>query len=119
MVGDGGINLYELLVTWIPLGFSVVGSLILIYGGIRAAIKTLISEIKREPFYYAEIRFDFTSKIALALEFYIAGDLIKTITEPTFSQITILAVIVGIRTVIGYFMDRESKQLKKELLQKQ
>jgi uncharacterized membrane protein len=49
------------------------------------------------------------------LEFFIAGDLIKTITEPTFSQITTLAVIVAIRTVIGYFMDKESKELKKEI----
>jgi uncharacterized membrane protein len=66
-----------------------------IYGGILATIKTLVSEIRRKHFYYAEIRF--TSKITLGLEFFIAGNIIKTITEPTFSQITTLAVIVGIR----------------------
>ena len=115
-MGVETINWYELIITWVPIAFSIVGSIIIIYGGILATIKTLISEIRRKQYYYAEIRFDFTSKIALGLEFFIAGDLIKTITEPTFSQIIVLAVIVGIRTVIGYFMDKESKELKKEIL---
>ncbi|WP_369792065.1 DUF1622 domain-containing protein [Methanobacterium sp. SMA-27] len=51
--------------------------------------------MRRKHFYYAEIRF--ISKITLGLEFFIVGDLIKTITEPKFSQITTLAVIVCIR----------------------
>ncbi len=113
-----GINLIsDFWTIWIPLSFSVVGSLIIIYGGIRAAIKTLIAEIRRETYYYADIRFDFTSKIALGLEFFIAGDLIKTIIEPNFTQITTLAVIVGIRTVIGYFLDKESRELKRAILE--
>jgi len=98
------------------LAFSIFGSIIIIYGGITAAIKTIISELRRETYYYAGIRFDFTSKIALGLEFFIAGDLIKTIIEPNFSQITVLAVIVGIRTVVGYFLDKESKELKQALI---
>ena len=57
------------------------------------------------------------SKIALGLEFFIAGDLIKTIIEPNFTQITTLAVIVGIRTVIGYFLDKESRELKRAILE--
>jgi uncharacterized membrane protein len=51
----------------------------------------------------------------LGLEFFIAGDLIKTIIEPTFSEITILAVIVAIRTIVGYFLDKESKELEKSI----
>ena len=54
------------------MAFSIVGSMIIVYGGIIAAVKTLFSGIRREGSYYADIRIDFTSKIALALEFFIA-----------------------------------------------
>lgn len=113
------MDINEIFIYWIPLGFSVAGSAILVYGGIRAFYQTIYSEIKKEHLFYADIRMDFTSKITLALEFFIAGDLIKTIAEPTFSQITTLAVIVTIRTVIGYFLDRESEELKKTLQENQ
>lgn len=109
------ISISEFLIIWIPLAFSIVGSIIIVYGGIRAAINTLISEMRRKDYYYADIRIDFTSKIALGLEFFIAGDLIKTIIEPTFTEITTLAVIVGIRTIVGYFLDKESKELKQTM----
>jgi uncharacterized membrane protein len=105
------ISILEFLITAIPLAFSVVGSIIIIYGGIRATIDTLIGEIKRKN-YYADVRIDFTYKIALGLEFFIAGDLIKTIITPTFNDIIILAIIVAIRTIIGYTLSKESQELK-------
>ena len=95
-----------------------MGSVIIIYGGIIAAINTLIGEIKRKKDYYAPVRIDFTSKIALGLEFFIAGDLIKTIIEPTLSEITTLAIIVAIRTIIGYTLSKESKELEDSLHEK-
>ena len=106
------ITITQFLITFIPLGFSIVGSIIIIYGGILATINTLKGEIKRQKNYYANVRIDFTSKIALGLEFFIAGDLIKTIIEPTFNEIIILAIIVAIRTIIGYTLSKESKELE-------
>ncbi|MCE5214607.1 MAG: DUF1622 domain-containing protein [Methanobacterium sp.] len=91
-----------------------MGSIIIIYGGIIATISTIMGEIKRKS-YYADVRIDFTSKIALGLEFFIAGDLIKTIIEPTFNEIITLAIIVAIRTIIGYTLSKESKELIDDL----
>ncbi len=92
-----------------------MGSIIIIYGGIIAAKNTLLGEIRKKKNYYANVRIDFTSKIALGLEFFIAGDLIKTIIEPTFNEITILAIIVAIRTIIGYTLSKESKELEESI----
>lgn len=102
----------------IPLSFSIVGSLVIIYGGILATYNTLMGEVKRKANYYTPVRIDFTQKIALGLEFFIAGDLIKTILEPGFNEILVLAIIVGIRTIIGYTLSKESKELEETLQEK-
>lgn len=94
-----------------------MGSIIIIYGGIRATINTIIGEVKRTN-YYANVRIDFTKKIALGLEFFIAGDLIKTIIEPTFNEVIILVIIVSVRTIIGYTLSKESKELEESLPEK-
>ncbi|MGV8144228.1 MAG: DUF1622 domain-containing protein [Methanothermobacter sp.] len=83
-----------------------------------ATINTFMGEVKRKKDYYAPVRIEFTSKIALGLEFFIAGDLIKTIIEPTFAEITTLAIIVAIRTIIGYTLNKESEELEKSIQEK-
>jgi len=117
-MGVKKISITEFLLTAIPLAFSIVGSIIIIYGGILATINTLIGEVKKKKNYYAGVRIDFTYKIALGLEFFIAGDLIKTIIEPTFNEIITLAIIVAIRTVIGYTLSKESKELEDSIQEK-
>ncbi|MBI4813452.1 MAG: DUF1622 domain-containing protein, partial [Methanobacterium sp.] len=60
---------------------------------------------------YNDIRLDFTNKIVLGLEFFIAADLIKSILQPTLNDVVVLAVIVAIRTVVGYSLNIELKEL--------
>jgi uncharacterized membrane protein len=88
---------------------------VIIYGGILATYNTLMGELRHKENYYAPVRIDFTQKIALGLEFFIAGDLIKTILEPGFNEILVLAIIVGIRTIIGYTLSKESKELEETI----
>lgn len=108
----------ELLVlNAISLSFAIVGSIIIIYGGIMATINTITGEVKRKN-YYAPVRIDFTRKIALGLEFFIAGDLIKTIIAPNFDEVIILVIIVTIRTIIGYTLSKESEELENSVKEK-
>lgn len=111
------ISVTEFLLTTIPLAFAIVGSIIVIYGGIRATINTIIGELKRIN-YYADVRIDFTRKIALGLEFFIAGDLIKTIIAPNFNEVVTLVIIVTIRTVIGYTLSKESEDIEESIKEK-
>lgn len=93
---------------------SYVGALIILYGGIRALILVLSIEILRREKSYNDVRLDFTSKIVMGLEFFIAADLIKSVLEPTFDQLVLLAIIVGIRTVVGYSLTHEIKELQQK-----
>jgi uncharacterized membrane protein len=92
--------------------FVILGSIIIIYGGLRAAITFFYRESTRTAEkYYKLIRIDFTSRIVLGLELFIAADLLSTILEPTFNEIIILGITVTIRTIIGYFLDKETKEM--------
>lgn len=88
-----------------------MGAILIFYGGLRAIIKVLKVEILKKSADYNLIRADFTSKIVLALEFFIAADLIRTVIQPTLDEVIILAVIIAIRTVIGYSLDKEAKEI--------
>ncbi len=103
--------MYQDIVTYISIFFSIFGAILIIYGGLRAIITILKVELFKKSSNYYLIRADFTSKIVLSLEFFIAADLIRTVIQPTLDEVIILAVIVAIRTVVGYSLDKEAKDL--------
>ncbi|HUV83886.1 MAG TPA: DUF1622 domain-containing protein [archaeon] len=88
--------------------FSYIGAVMILYGGILATLKTLNLEIRRLPILeYHDIRRDFTHKIVFGLDFLIAGDILQTIIAPSQEEIVLLGAIVGIRTILGYFLGKE------------
>ncbi len=103
--------MYEDIINYISLFFSIFGALLIVYGGIIAIIQVFKIEIFNKSNDYSGVRIDFTSKIVLALEFFIAADLIRTVIQPTLDEVIILAVIVAIRTVVGYSLDKEAKEI--------
>lgn len=102
----------ETIVIFAATVLSYFGAVVIFYGGLRAAIGVIEIEILKKTT-YNDVRLDFTPKILIGLEFFIAADLIKTILEPNFNQVIILAVIVGIRTVVGFSLNREIKELER------
>ena len=91
---------------------GIAAVLIITWGAILIFLKLIkleISRFKGQKTYFerAVLRHRFGSYLLLGLEFLIAADIILTITHPTLEEIAILASIVGIRTVISYFLDRE------------
>ncbi len=103
---------YGTIVYFVASILSYFGAIIIFYGGIRAIIGVISLEILKKDTTYNDIRLDFTPKILIGLEFFIAADLIKTILAPNLNQVIILAIIVATRTVIGFSLNREIKQLE-------
>ena len=96
------------------LAFAYIGALIILYGGIIAVIGIIKVEItKGKDLDYHDIRRDFTHKIVFGLDFLIAGDILKSIIAPTQEEIILLGAIVGIRTVLGYFLGKEINEFDK------
>lgn len=59
-----------------------------------------------------DIRIAIGEKMALGLDFFLAGDIIQTIVVPSKDSLMILGGIVIIRTVMAYFLAKEIDQGK-------
>ncbi len=94
--------------------FAFAGAALIVFGGIKAAIKILLLEFGKRDYVYNKIRNEFTSKIVFGLEFLIAADILRTLVTPSQQEIINLAVVVIIRTVLGYFLQREARDFNLE-----
>ena len=103
---------YGLIISIVADFLSYFGAIVIFYGGLRAILGTLKIELFKKELDYNDVRIDFTPKILIGLEFFVAADLIKSILEPSFQQVVILAIIVAIRTVVGLSLNREIKELE-------
>jgi uncharacterized membrane protein len=105
---------YVFIVSVVADLLSYFGAIIIFYGGIRAIVGVINIELLKRESNYNDVRIDFTPKILIGLEFFVAADLIKSILEPSFEQVVILAIIVAIRTVVGLSLNREIKELESD-----
>ncbi len=89
------------------LGVAVVtwGS---VHGLIMLALRAL-HVLQKKPFSHSlrDIRIAIGEKMALGLDFFLAGDIIGTIVVPTQQSLMLLGGIVVIRTVMAYFLAKE------------
>jgi len=93
---------------------NIVGALIIMWGIILSLSEFLKKEIskKQESIQLNEtVRIKLGSYLVLALEFFIAGDIVKTIITPTWESLGILGAIVVIRTVLSYFLTKDLKKI--------
>jgi uncharacterized membrane protein len=54
-----------------------------------------------------EIRISLARSLALALEFTLGADILKTAVAPTWEAIGMLAAIAVLRTLLNYFLEKE------------
>lgn len=90
--------------------FEAIGTTIIIYGGLKATIQILLSEVFRRPQELEKIRKELTNRILFGLEFYIVVAILGTLRNPTVQDLTVLGTVVLIRTVLGYFLSKEVKE---------
>lgn len=88
----------------LTLVFSAIGVVIVSVGGFMAAAKLAYRALRREPMDYFGIKRNFTQLIVLGLDFFIAGDILTSFIAPSFNDLILLAVVVGIRTVLSVFL---------------
>lgn len=74
----------------------------------------LTSKLLQENDYVNGIRLRLGRVLTLGLEFIIASDLIGTMTTPDYYSVGILVIIVIIRTVLSYTLNREIENLSKD-----
>lgn len=68
-----------------------------------------------EPFPQERIRLGVGRALALALEYLLAADIVRTAVAPTWEEIGKLAAIAAIRTALNFFLQREIAQEERRL----
>lgn len=98
-------------------GIAFLGMLIILSGILRALFEycsyIFIKSIKDDS-YINTIRLKLGRILTLGLEFIVAADVIGSTTAPDYYTVGILAIIVIIRTVLNYSLNREIMNLTKE-----
>ena len=59
-----------------------------------------------------QIRIQFGSTVAVALELMLGADVLATAVAPSWDDIGQLAAIATIRTVLNYFLEKELRHIK-------
>jgi uncharacterized membrane protein len=84
-------------------------------------VKTFILLLKRRQMNYSplynRLRLLFGGWLALALEFQLASDIVKTTVSPTYEHLIQLGAVAIIRTFLNYFLSKELNELP-ELVKK-
>lgn len=97
---------------------SFCGIFIIFVGVVMALVQYLFHLISnrfvQENNYINGIRLRLGRVLTLGLEFIVASDLIGTTTTPDYYSVGILVIIVIIRTVLSYTLNREIDNLSKQ-----
>lgn len=92
--------------------FELIGALLIGAGGfyaLRGAIGYWFDEKPHHTLNH--IRLELGKSLLLGLEFFVCGDLIRTIGAPDYYTIGLLFLLVVIRIILTYFINQEILQL--------
>ena len=102
------MNTFRAAMEWVGLGFDATGVLVIAGGALIAAGRLAASAATAEAMNARRFRQEFGGAIVLGLEFLVAGDIIRTVAvAPTLENVTVLAIIVVIRTVLSMALQVE------------
>lgn len=111
------LNIHAILVI-IQRTVSVIGIFIIISGVFITLSQYLLSIVRGQLLTEGDainaIRLHLGRILILGLEFIVAADLIGTTTTPDYYEVGLLAIIVLIRTVLSFSINRELMSIGKE-----
>ncbi|MDI6721515.1 MAG: DUF1622 domain-containing protein [Candidatus Aenigmarchaeota archaeon] len=101
---------FEYVVRMLSFSFDIVGVIILVAAAIIILFKIFDAEIiSKKKNSHKIIRRNFTQHINFALEFFIAGDILRTVIAPDIQGIIKLGAVVAIRIALGFMLLKESE----------
>ncbi|MFA5156712.1 MAG: DUF1622 domain-containing protein [Candidatus Omnitrophota bacterium] len=108
------MEMFHDLINAVSFALNIIGALVIIWGVIISLMEFFQSAAaeKGDCLKCNEIiRLKLGSYLVLGLEFFIAGDIIKTIITPTWQSLGMLGVIVVIRTILSYFLTKDLRKI--------
>lgn len=111
-----GFNLH-LLMTIVQRCVSSLGIIVILIGVVTSVYQYILYLVKNRSKHEMSvnpIRLNLSRSLILGLEFIVAADLIGTTSTPDYYAVGMLAIIVLVRTVLSFTINREIMWLSKE-----
>lgn len=104
------------IATYLSLGVEVLGALIIGIALLQFIFRYVPALFRRKQHLVIRVlRVRFGSALTLALELLLAADILRTAVAPTWDDIGKLAAIAAIRTVLNYFLEKELREIEKQV----
>lgn len=101
------------IVQYLTFFAELCGALVIAVAVVRGIIRFgphVLHDAAADDTYKEDIRLQLGKSLALALEFELGADILKTAVAPSFTIIAQLAAIIVLRTLLNYFLERELRQ---------
>jgi uncharacterized membrane protein len=115
-------NVVVELIGWLSTIAEAISTLLIGVGIIHAAFLAVVFAVQSRSRAAAStfkpietIRFKLGRWLALALEFQLAADILKTAVAPTWDDIGKVAAIMALRTALNFFLEREIAGVERQL----
>ena len=98
---------------WIALGVEGAAALVIAIAAVEATLRALALFVVRPPkpdTAKEGVRLRLARWLAVALEFTLAADILRTAIAPDWDEIGKLAAIAALRTALNFFLQREIEQ---------
>ena len=104
---------FDTLLLYIKSCIAVIGAFVITVGAVHSLYQ-LFMLVFFKKFDVNYIRLQFGNSMILGLEFMVAADLIGSLIKPNYYNLGLLALLVLIRTVLSFFLNRELAWLAPE-----
>lgn len=109
------IEVAKQITLWLATATEFIAGLLIAAAVFEATVRSLLvfarfadaSSSARSHVVKEEVRLRLGRWLALALEFELGADILRTAVAPTWSEIGQLAAIAAIRTALNYFLQQE------------
>jgi uncharacterized membrane protein len=103
-------ELFKSWTEWVAVAVEAAAVLVIALAAAQAAVRVLVIHFARPAMPDAAkegVRLRLARWLAVALEFTLAADILRTAIAPSWEEIGKLAAIAALRTLLNFFLQRE------------
>ncbi len=101
-------NVFKIIPSFIHI-VEIMGILVVLYGAGNAFYAYIKEIIFKKDF---EAKYRLAKSMAMALEFKLAAEILKTVTVQSYAEIKMLAAIFALRIIMTFIIHFELKDIK-------
>ena len=103
-------ELFKVWTAWVAVGVEAAAAGIIALAALEAtwqAVRVFLSRPTMPDAAKESVRLRLARWLAVALEFALAADILRTAIAPSWDEIGKLAAIAALRTILNFFLQRE------------